>query len=159
MTSKEERYSAYGRLQQTLIHADSILAGFTFTAITLLLTRFPDPANIAVQIALFMLTILLDMFLLELAFSTSILMICVKTAPKLPAELSHETRTGRALVLVSDLTHVLFSYSVVIMFLLWNLINLAAVCAATNTLFLVIYYRILVKALSKHHREYPYTKV
>lgn len=48
----------FGNLASTY----ALICGFTFTTITLLVTSFPDPSEIRVQLVLIFLTIVFDLF-------------------------------------------------------------------------------------------------
>jgi len=84
MSENKEDYSAYIAYGSNWASIYSVLTGFTFTAITIVLTLHPQPSLIAVQVVLFTLTILLDIFALLMYRFAIALGFCVKVVPIFP---------------------------------------------------------------------------
>lgn len=61
MANTEENYSPYLAYESLAVHILALFCGFTFTAITILLFRFPDISQLHLQITLFFLTFLFDL--------------------------------------------------------------------------------------------------
>lgn len=97
----------------------SLFAGFTFTAITILLTRLPDLGVWQPQIILFFLAVLFSMLIYELAVEDVVLSTCIRFVPKIPVSCLKSDNWQRILIWI------LFGASVWLLFLLYNLIFLA----------------------------------
>lgn len=94
------------------------LAGFTFTVITLLLTRLPDLYNVQSQLILLFFTVFFYMLIfLACHFAIEVIYYCECTPP-----LSRSTKITNALVVLVIL---LVGFAAPLIFLLWNLTALA----------------------------------
>lgn len=109
----------------------SLFCGFTFTAITLLITVLPDPNSFLSQFTLFFFTVLFDLFLFLLAWATTTL---IRFCEHVPFNMIQHSGILHWVLILSI---GLWGVAVVLMFLLWNLIYLAlasgVVWALANT--------------------------
>ncbi len=95
----------------------SLLSGFTFSAITVLLFYRSDPSSVLSQITLFFLVILFDLCLFLLAWQT-IIVIGTWSVIKAPERSKWELSVFNFLLIF---VFILWGWSVVLMFLLRNL--------------------------------------
>ena len=123
----------------------SLFAGFTFSAITLLLYPLPDTSSFISQIILFFLVVLFDLCLFLLAWQT-IIMIGTWNVRKPPAHATWELSVFNLLLMV---VFILWGWSVVLMFLLRNLQYLALVSGVLWVAVIVI--SIAVMRMSLKH--------
>ena len=152
MSENEENYSAYMSYIETNSSTYSLINGFVFTAITILLTLLPDPSRVGTQITLFSLAVLFNLIGFTLHNNERILAYCVKVAPKLPE--------GYRSNIVSKLGHsvyYLFTGILVLMYLAWGLIYLAIATAIISVFFLSLGY-VLSKPFAEHYRKLGWAK-
>jgi len=128
MSDEEKKLSAYMTLQSVNSRNFSLFAGFTFTAITILLTRLPDTSTWQSQAMLFFLTVLFSQLIYHLAVNEAVLTCCVKFAPKLPEKYTKNSLRERMLIWL------LLDAAVLLLFLFYNLLYLAL---ATGILFVL----------------------
>ena len=148
-------YSDYMTYQSSVMQTFSLLSGFTFTAITIIITLFPDPSQLQTQIVLFVLGVLLDNFLLVVFQQHHILAVCLRIAPQLPEKWtrswwfkSNAELSGWAFL----------SMSVSLMFFLWNLIYLAVASVIVTALFIVYTYLTVIRPFEEFHLQHPITR-
>ena len=141
--------------QSSVMQTFSLLSGFTFTAITIILTLFPDPSQIQTQIILFVLGVLLDIFLLVVVQQHHILAICLRIAPQLPRRWigSWWMKFNAEL-----LSWVFLSTSVALMFFLWNLIYLAIASVIVTALFIIYAYLTIIRPFEEFLLQHPITR-
>jgi len=143
VSGNEEKYSAYVQYVSNLSQNWALFSGFTFTAITVLLTLLPDPSQIFAQGTLFSLTALLFVFLFLLLFENTMLTYCVIAAPSLP----------KVTKIVGDLLLKVVWYvigiPIVLMYLLWNLFSLAIAAIVLNAIFIILVHVAIDKPLEK----------
>jgi hypothetical protein len=133
MTTDEEDYSDYIKHMSNLSSVGSLLAGFTFTTLTILITRLPDPSSIMSQLVLFFIAVLFYLFIFLVGWNANtIIYFCKKVPPK-----TKQLSTFNLLTLVS---YVLLGVTVILMFLLWNLIYLALASGIVWALFIISFY-------------------
>ena len=101
----------------------SLFAGFTFSAITVLLFYLPDTNSLILQITLFFLVILFDLCLFLLAWQT-IIVIGTWNISNAPARSKWELSVFNLLLMI---IFMLWGWSLVLMFLIRNLHYLALV--------------------------------
>jgi len=141
--------------QSSVMQTFSLLSGFTFTAITIILTLFPDPSQLHTQIVLFVLGVLLDNFLLIVIQQHHILAICLRIAPQLP----EKWMRGSWFKFNSELLGWLFlSMSVSLMFFLWNLIYLAVASVIVTALFIIYAYLTVIRPFEEFYLQHPITR-
>lgn len=135
MSDEERKLGAYMTAQSVVSRNYSLFAGFTFTAITILITRVPDPSAWQSQVMLFFLAALFYLLVSSLFDNQSLINYCVKFAPKLPQDvLKSADRRGWLIWLM-------LGSSVCLLFLLWNLLYLASATGIVFTLFVITSYR------------------
>ena len=149
--SEEKDYSAYMNYHSSILQTFSLLSGFTFTAITIILAVFPDPSQIRTQIILFVLEVLLDIFLLYVVQENFLLANCVRIGPPLP----NAWKKSWVSVYFELIGWTLLSVSVVLMFFLWNLIYLAIASVVVTTLFIVYAYLTVAKPFDEFYLKHP----
>jgi hypothetical protein len=124
VTENDEEYTEYvkdvSKLRVTML---SLFSGFTFTAITILLNQLPDPSSLMSQLTLLFLVVLFDLCLFLLAWQT-IIVIGTYKIRNAPAREKWELTVFNLLLFIF---FILWGWSVVLMFLLWNLYYLALV--------------------------------
>jgi len=122
LTSDVDDYTEYlKRVSTSRVTMLSLLSGFTFSAITLLIFSLPDPTGLTSQITLFFLVLLFDLCLLLLAWQT-IIVIGTWDVRNAPPHAIWELSVFNLLLIV---VFVLWGWSVVLMFLVNDLDNLA----------------------------------
>ena len=146
MSANEKNYSSYLAYESLAAHVLALFAGFTFTAITVLITRLPDPSQILAQVTLFFLTFVLHIFQLILCIGIGYLVYCVKDAPQ-------ETKGRKIGMYLWILGFGVWGFAIVLMFLLWNLIYLASATAILYVLFTVLQYILAWKLVIEHRRK------
>jgi len=150
----EESYSAYMKWQSNYSNVWALFSGFTFTAINIILTQFPNLSDIRAQTTLFILTVLLDTFLFQLYTRRYIIENCVRIGPPLPKTFS--AATSKTLTFLAEhLSWVLLGVAVLLLFLLWNLVYLAAASGVVGILFVIFAYTAYVKPFEKLFKERP----
>lgn len=157
MSENEEKYSAYIQAHSVGSMTWSLFAGFTFAAITILLTQHPEPSEIPVQITLFIFVFMLFLFLHNLNGANTIVGICVRTAPSLPEEWQ-SMRFRRFQSLFDWIGWILLGYSVVFMYFLWNLYYLALASSVLGLLFLALCYIDYIKPSKEYFKKRPWTR-
>ena len=124
MTENDEEYIEYVKdLSRTRVTMLSLFSGFTFTAIVILPNQLPDPSSLISQLTLFFLVVLFDLCLFLLAWQT-IIVVGTYNVRNPPAREKWELTIFNLLL---SMVFVLWGWSVVLMFLLWNLYYLALV--------------------------------
>ena len=120
MTHEDEDYSDYSRHINTSISGLTLISGFTFTAITLLLTRLDNPSSLGSQLMLLFLVILfyLNGFIGE-HLGVETLYYCRRVPPQ-----TQKIAVRTALMFLS---FVLFGLAIPFMFLLFDLVYLSVV--------------------------------
>lgn len=113
-------YSDYIQFSSNICSILSLLCGFTFAALTILLAQLPNPSILVSQLTLFFLAILFYVFLTLISWMHLQTIRYCKNVPP----------TSRALntfSLVTTLSYAGLEFTVVLMFLIWNLNYLALV--------------------------------
>ena len=129
VSENEERYQAYIEYQSHLNNRYALFSGFTFTVIVILLTQLPDVTQVQSQIALFVLTTMLWMFLGQLSSAESAIVNCIRIAPPLPEAWKSEAAESKTAHLWESVYWIMLGLSVIILYLLWNLLYLALASA------------------------------
>ncbi len=131
MSANEKDYSSYLAYESMAVQVLALLCGFTFTSITVLLTLLPDPKQVLSQVTLFFLAFMFDLMLFMLSFAMFYLAFCVKAVPP-------EAKGRRSMMWLWFLIFSLWGISIVLMFLLWNLIYLALTSGIMYALFAIL---------------------
>jgi hypothetical protein len=131
MSTKDEDYSSYLAYESVALQVLALLCGFTFTAITLLITLLPNPSSFQSQFTLFFLAFMFYLFQFMLFYGIFYLSYCVKAVPP-------EAEGRRAVMWLWFLSFSLWGIAIVLMFLLWNLTYLASVSGIMYTLFTIL---------------------
>lgn len=77
MSTGEKDYSDYIKHLSNMGNMYSFLSGFMFTAITVLITRLPDPSSIMAQLVLFFMAVMLDIFVFYMgSFYQGVVYLC-----------------------------------------------------------------------------------
>jgi len=150
----DESYPAYMRWQSNYSSTWALFSGFTFTAINIILTQFPNLSDIRAQTTLFILTVLLDTFLFQLYSRRYIIENCVRIAPPLPKTFTAATSKAQTF-LAEHLCWILLGVAVLLIFLLWNLVYLAAASGVVGILFIILTYTTYVRPFEKLFKERP----
>ena len=146
MSANEKDYSSYLSYESVAAHVLALFCGFTFTAITILVTRLPDPTQIMSQVTLFFLAFLLDSMQFILFYSIMYLAYCIKDVPP-------ETKMRRKVAWFYFLSLISWGVAVVLMFLLWNLTYLALASGIMYALFTILGYIPAVKSFIELSRK------
>jgi hypothetical protein len=118
MPEDEKDYSTYIGWMQNQKGTYAFICGFTFTTITLLIISLPNPNSILSQLIMLFLTIVFDLLLyLILLIGVESLKFC-KDVPAYDKSLNLCNN-------LTDLTFVLWGFTVPLIFLLWDLLYLA----------------------------------
>ena len=133
MTTDEKDYSDYIQHMSSFNSVASVFAGFTFTILTLLLTQLPDPSSIMSQLTLFFLGVLFNLLAFLVGWNTINNIYFCRNVPPLTKRLA-------IFNWLSVLSYSLLGVSIVLMFLLWNLIYLALALAVVWALFIIATY-------------------
>lgn len=157
MVENKEKYSAFVQAYSMDSMTWALFSGFTFAATTILLTQHPDPSQISVQITLFIFTFMLFLFLHNLNGANTTVGICIRTAPPLP-EKWQSKEFKRIQSLFDWIGWILLGYSVVLMYLLWNLYYLALTSFVLGLLFLTLCYIHYIKPSREYFKKQPWTR-
>ena len=140
---KEELYTYLLNLSRVRASVLSFLAGFTFTVLSIFLNQLPDPTSSLSQITLFFLTLLFEFFLFLSAWQMSIIISCAPARIVYTAYTSVFRREVATFSLLMLIGLSLLGMSVMLMFLLWNLLYLAFASSVVWILFIVTTYGII----------------
>jgi len=148
--SKNNEDSDYIQHLSTLSSSLSLLAGFAFTAITVLLALLPDPSLLLAQVTLFFLVFLLGLlnFLISSILVQSLL-LC-RGYRNLPKPKRGGVGVFNLLVIVS---YALFGVVVLFMLLLFNLIYLTLVSGVVFALFIILGYVFTLKPFFEYQKR------
>ena len=138
MTTNEKDYSDYIKHLSNLNSVGSLLAGFTFTTLTLLITRLPDPSSIMSQLVLFFIAVLFYLFIFLVGWNANtIIYFCRNVPPK--------TKQLSIFNLLTVMSYILLGVTVILMFLLWNLIYLALASGIVWALLVISFFIFVLK--------------
>jgi len=155
MSESEDKYSAYRSFYSIATTAEALFAGFTFAAITVLLTQLPDPTHVSVQGTLLFLTVLLNLFMYGLTWTQAAVSNCIRFAPELPEAW---WRWNNARTIVSNTSEIGLRFSVVLMFLIWSMTYLAIASAVTLVLFIIFEYISIHKPYREMLKKKPWIR-
>jgi hypothetical protein len=135
VTDDEGEYSEYLMdLSKSRVTVLSLLSGFTFTTITILLNQLRDSSSLMAQLTFLFLTAIFNLFLFLLQWQT-IIEIGVYHLRNPPPRSLWELTVFNLLMLG---TFSLWGISLVLIFLLWNLVYLALVSGVVWTLVFIV---------------------
>ncbi len=134
ISEDEKDYSNYFQVTANTTNILVLLSGFTFTAITILLSQFPVLGSLTVQIILFFLACLFFLFMFLMGWFNSILMMLCRSRPPVTREV---VSFNHLLILSFHLLQLV----VVLMFLIWNLIYLALASGVVLAVFVFVLVR------------------
>ena len=140
MTENDEEYMEYVKdLSRTRVTMLSLFSGFTFTAIVILPNQLPDPSSLISQLTLLFLVVLFDFCVFLLAWQTVIVVGTYKIR-NAPARAKWELVVFNLLLFIF---FILWGWSVVLIFLLWNLYYLALVSGVLWVAVIVATYAVM----------------
>lgn len=115
LSSSDLDYSDYIKHLSNMGSMYSLLSGFMFTAITVLITRLPDPSTPMVQFALFFMAMMLDIFIFYIGNYYQLALSLCENVPPYSGKKSFDN-------VLSDVSVMLgLGGSTVLLFSLWNL--------------------------------------
>ena len=136
MTENEQKYTDYVKdLSKVRVTMLSLLAGFTFSTITILLNQLPDPQSFPSQGTLLFLTVMFNLLLFLLMWQMVIVVGLYDVRRPPPRSVWELTMFNAILTGV----FVMWGYSLPLIFLLWSLPSLALVSGITWTAVVAIY--------------------
>jgi hypothetical protein len=133
-SENEKDYSDYFQVTANTVNILVLLSGFTFTAITILLSQYPVLGSLTVQFILFFLASLLFFFMFLMAWFGGALMRVCRSRPPVTREVAGLNR-------LIVLGYTLLQLAVVLMFLIWNLIYLSLASGVVLALFAILQIR------------------
>jgi len=143
MSEVEKDYSTYIGWMQNQKGTYAFICGFTFTTITLLIISLPNPTSVLSQLIMLFLTVVFDLLLyLILLMGIESLRFCKDIPPY--------DKSLNLCNFLTDVTFVLWGFSVPLIFLLWNLVYLAI----TSTIIWIILMTITELTIRKQFNRY-----
>jgi hypothetical protein len=145
----DEIYTYLLGLSRTRVSVITFLAGFTFTVLGIFLNQLPDPSAPLSQITLFLLTLLFEFFLFLSVWQISIIISCAPArivGEAYSGVFRHETGTFSILMFIALSV---LGMSVMLMFLLWNLLYLAIASCAVWIVVIIASYRIIQQNIQR----------
>ena len=143
-------YSDYAKHLSNMGGMYSFLSGFMFTAITVLITRLPDPSSAIAQFALFFMAVMLDIFIFYMGdLYMSVLNLC-KNVPPSSGKRSFYNVLSDVCVMLG------LGGSTVLLFLLFNFVYLALAQMVAWLLMILVAYRTIFApyyAKNKHKKQ------
>lgn len=143
ISENEKDYSDYFQITANTGNILVLLSGFTFTAITIMLSLFPVLGSLTVQFILFFLASLFFFFMFLMGWFGNMLMKLCRDRPSVTREVvafNHLTMLGFHLL----------QLAVVLMFLVWNLIYLALASGVVLALFVFVQIRGYLRSGRSH---------
>lgn len=128
LSESERDYSDYRQVLGNLSNIVVLLSGFTFTAITILLSQFSVLGSLTSQLILFFLASLFFLFIMLLGMIHGLLTRLCRNFPPVTKDIAGFNR----LMLLS---WILLQLAVVLMFLIWNLVYLSLASAVILVIF------------------------
>jgi hypothetical protein len=124
----DEDYSDYFQVAANTLNIYVLLSGFTFTGTTILLGLYPTLGSLSVQFILFFLASLFFCFMFQMVWFNSRLMSLCRNRPPVTKSVVYFNHS-------TLLSFYLLQFSVVLMFLIWNLIYLSLATGIVWALF------------------------
>ena len=131
ISENEKDYSDYFQVTTNTMNILVLLSGFTFTAITILLSQYPVLGSLKLQFILFFLASLLFFFMFLMAWFGGALMRLCKSRPPVTREV---VGLNRLIIL----GYALLQLAVVLMFLVWNLTYLSLASGVVLAMFVIL---------------------
>jgi hypothetical protein len=145
MQECKKDYSSYMEWMQGQKGTYTIISGFTFTTITLLIIYLPNPNSVLSQLIMLLLTIILDLLLfLILLMGVESLQFC-KDIPQYMKSLDLCNN-------LSNIVFVLWGFSVPLIYLLWDFVYLAVLSAIIWIILMVISNFAIKKPFEQYRR-------
>jgi hypothetical protein len=138
MSEGEKDYSQFIGHLGIASHVFSIFAGFTLTVLVLFITGFSDPSPKLIQITLFLLCFIFDLFIFLLAWVSNLDIRYIKDIPPY-------TKGMKICSFLEYLGISLFGIVVTILFIFYNLIFLASASFIMFIVFLTLSYFYIMK--------------
>ena len=149
MPTDEKDYSDYMKHLSNLISVMSLFSGFMFTAYTILITRLPDPTNITAQLALYVLSTFLGIFLFILGFFVTMALYSCRNLPPVTK------RTANVNLLFFASTSSAMGIVTTLLSFLWNLTYLASIQIVTWAILSVAVYLYIIKPGLQYRKTRP----
>ena len=146
---EEELYTYLLNLSRVRASVLSFLSGFTFTVIGIFLSQLPDLTSVMSQATLFFLTLLFEFFLFLSAWQMTIIIGCAPARIVYTAYGGVFKREVATFSLLMFLGLSLLGMSVILMFLLWNLLYLALASGVVWIVFIVTTSSIIRKSIKR----------
>ena len=135
MTEKAQTYTEYVKnLSSVRVPMLSLLSGFTFTTINILLNQLPDPSSTMSNIALLFLTIIFDLLLFLLGWQTYIVIGLYNVSDPPP----HSRWELSAFNMILMLIFYMWGTSPVLIYLVRNLYTLATVSGVIWAILIIV---------------------
>lgn len=131
ISENEKDYSDNFQVTTNTMNILVLLSGFTFTAITILLSQYPVLGSLTLQFILFFLASLLFFFMFLMAWFGGALMRLCKSRPPVTREV---VGLNRLIIL----GYALLQLAVVLMFLVWNLTYLSLASGVVLAMFVIL---------------------
>lgn len=144
MSEVEEDYSDYIKYMSNISSLGTVLAGFTLTTLTLLITLLPDTSQITVQVTLFFLASLFDTFMFLTGWTNVFILYFCRRVPRSTRHLNVLTRIGSA-------CFNMMGGAIVMIFFLSNLHYLALASTVVWILYVIAAYTIIWKPFRKFY--------
>ncbi len=146
MSKGEKNYSDYVKHLSNLMSGMLFLAGFTFTVVTIILTRLPDSSAVQSQlILLFFAAFFYLLMFLASHFAVEVIYYC-ECIP----HLSRRTKITNTLV---ALVILLVGYALPLLFLLWDLTLLATISGLIWSFFPIAIFLFIYMPFQKWRRN------
>lgn len=151
MPENEKDYSTYMGWMQGQKGTYAFICGFTFTAITLLIINLPNPNDVSSQLIMLFLTVVFDLLLyLILLIGAECLKFCKDIPPY--------DKSSRFCNTLSNLSFVLWGFSIPLIFLLWKLTYLAISSTIIYIIFIAISNFTIIKIVKQYRKIEKFTK-
>ena len=151
MSEDENNWSDYIKHRSNLINIFALLCGFTFTAITILVTRLPEPDSLSSQLILLFSSTLLDLFVFLLLLNTVNIFSYIQRIPQ-------PTMTTNIISILSVVSIGLWGYLLPFVFLLLNLTMIGSTATVIWTLILALGVAFIWKPFEQRRKNPPLEK-
>lgn len=147
LPADEKDYSDYMKYLSNLVSMMSLFSGFMFTAYTILITRLPDPTNITAQLALYVLSTFLGIFLFILGYFVTMALYSCRNLPPMTK------RTANVNLLFLASTSSAMGIVTTLLSFLWNLIYLASIQIVSWAVLCVAVYLYILKPGQQYRKS------
>lgn len=146
LPNSEKDYSDFIGFLSNASHIFSIFAGFTLTVLVLFITRVPDPSPMLIQVTLFLLCFILDLFIFLLAWISGLSVRYIREIPPYTK--------GMVMCSFSEYLGIsLFGVVATLLFVSYNLVLLASASFAMFIVSLVLRYFYIMKPQMETRRK------